>query len=97
MKTVTTVKLTTGEEFLAVISNGDEDEITFNKPMVLIDTGNGFQLIPWIMTLESEDVTLALKNIMFMGETQEAIAQGYLSATEEQLIQTPPTQGIITP
>jgi len=97
MKKVQTVKLTTGEEFLATIANDDGANITFDKPMVLIDTGNGFQLIPWIMTLESEVVTIALTNVLVMGEAQESISQGYLNATGEQVIQTPPTQGIITP
>ena len=97
MKTVFTVKLINGEEFLCTIGDKTPTETVFNKPMVLMNTGQGFQLIPWMVTLAEEYVTLDNKNVLFVGEAQSEISEGYLEATGEKLIQTPKDAGIVLP
>ena len=96
MTTVFTVKLINGEEFLTTIDSKDSKQTVFNKPMVLMNTGQGFQLIPWMVTLADDYVSLENKNILFVGEAQEEISEGYLEATGQRTIQTP-KKGIVLP
>lgn len=101
-ETVYTVKLRNGEEFIATKSlitpKSDPEKIyEFEKPMVLVNTGQGFQLIPWITTIKATGVTLPQSEILVISETNDELAEGYIDATTESLIETPEHAGLVLP
>ena len=94
---VKTVKLINGEEFLCTIPSQTESTYNIHKPMVLSadHTGN-FQLMPW-MLVEDETLVIGIDKVLAMGEAMESLAKGYLDATTERLIDTPPEKKLVLP
>ena len=59
----------------------DESHITVSKPSVLAQGPQGMGMIPWIMSAQSQKITLNKSNIVAQISTDEDIAKSYTQAT----------------
>ena len=82
------LKLITGEEVLARVSNDLSDGgglITLNKPMSLQAVPGqvgqmGFALIPWFMSGKNENITISIDHIIAQDEPKDKTEKNYLAA-----------------
>ena len=83
------LKLITGEEVLARISNdlsNGDGLIILNKPMILQavpgqQTGQvGFALVPWFMAGKNENITISIDHVIAQDEPKDKSEKNYLAA-----------------
>ena len=79
------LKLITGEEVIARITEEKNNLISLEKPMILqmipptTSTGQvGFALIPWIKAGKNEKVTISTEHIIVEEEASEQTEKNYL-------------------
>ena len=82
---VKVLKLITGEEIIARVTEEKNNLITLEKPMILqmlaptTSTGQvGFALIPWMKAAKNEKVTISTEHIIAEDEGSEQTQKNYL-------------------
>lgn len=78
---IISLKLTSGEELIARFESGDETHIVVSKPSVLAQGPQGLGMVPWIVSAQSEKITLNKSSIIAQTSTDEEIAKSYIQAT----------------
>ena len=86
---VKVLKLITGEEVLARVSNdlsNGDGLITLNKPMTLQAVPGqqpgqmGFALVPWLMSGKNEKITISIDHVMAQDEAKPEVEKHYLES-----------------
>ena len=81
---VKVLKLITGEEVIARVSEERSDLITLEKPMTLQmlppnTTGQmGFAMVPWMKAAKNERVSISTEHIIAEDEASEQTEKNYL-------------------
>ena len=82
---VKVLKLITGEEIIARVTEEKNNLITLEKPMILqmlapnTSTGQvGFALIPWMKAAKNERVLISTEHIIAEDEASEQTEKNYL-------------------
>ena len=79
------LKLITGEEVMARVTEGDNGLISLDKPMILQavpsqQTGQmGFALIPWLMSAKGEKITISIDHVIVQDEVKPEVEKNYLA------------------
>ena len=82
---VRVLKLITGEEVMARVTEGNNGLITLDKPMTLqaVPTNQqgqmGFALVPWLMSGKSDTITISTDHIIAQDDPQAQAEKNYLS------------------
>ena len=79
------LKLITGEEVIARVSEENSNLITLEKPMTLqmlppnTSTGQvGFALVPWIKAAKNDKTTISIEHILVTDEASDQTEKNYL-------------------
>jgi len=82
---VKVLKLITGEEVIARVTEEKNNLITLEKPMTLqmippnTSTGQmGFALVPWMKAAKNKKVTISIEHILTEDEASEQTQKNYL-------------------
>ena len=81
---VKVLKLITGEEVIARITEEENNLITLKNPMTLqmlppTSTGQvGFALVPWIKAAKNEKVTISTEHVLVTDEASDQSEKNYL-------------------
>ena len=84
---VKVLKLITGEEVIARVTEEENNLITLTTPMILqilpaAGTGTrsslGFALVPWMKAAKNEKVTLSVEYILVIDEASDQTEKNYL-------------------
>ena len=82
---VKVLKLITGEEVIARVTQEENNLISLEKPMILqmipptTSTGQiGFALVPWIKAAKNKKVTISIEHILIEDEASEQTEKNYL-------------------
>ena len=82
---VKVLKLITGEEVIARVSEERSDLITLEKPMTLqmlppnTSTGQvGFALVPWIKAAKNNKATISIEHVLVTDEASDQTEKNYL-------------------
>jgi len=78
---IITLKLTSGEEVIGRYMGKGAHGITMKKPVCLAPGKEGFGMIPWMMSADAEEVSIAEGSIIAMSDTIEEIAKKYIEVT----------------
>ena len=84
---VKVLKLITGEEVIARVSNDLSNGgglVILDKPMVLQSVPGqagkmGFALVPWFMSGKNENITISIDHIISQDEPKDKTEKNYLS------------------
>ena len=79
------LKLITGEEVIARVTEEENNLITLEKPMTLqmippnTSTGQmGFALVPWMKAAKNKKITISIEHILTEDEASEQTEKNYL-------------------
>ena len=82
---VKVLKLITGEEVIARVSEESNDLLTLEKPMTLqmmppnTSTGQvGFALVPWIKAAKNDKTTISIEHVLVTDEASKQTETNYL-------------------
>ena len=82
---VKVLKLITGEEVIARVSEEHNDLLTLEKPMTLqmippnTSTGQvGFALVPWIKAAKNNKATISIDHVLVTDEASDQTEKNYL-------------------
>ena len=82
---VKVLKLITGEEVIARVSEESSNLLTLEKPMTLqmippnTSTGQvGFALVPWIKAAKNDKVTISIEHVLVTDEASDQTEKNYL-------------------
>ena len=82
---VKVLKLITGEEVIARVSEESSNLLTLEKPMTLqmippnTSTGQvGFALVPWIKAAKNDKTTISIAHILVTDEASDQTEKNYL-------------------
>ena len=82
---VKVLKLITGEEVIARVSEEHNDLLTLEKPMTLqmippnTSTGQmGFALVPWIKAAKNDKITISIEHVLVTDEASDQTEKNYL-------------------
>ena len=82
---VKVLKLITGEEVIARVSEENSNLITLEKPMTLqmmppnTSTGQvGFALVPWIKAAKNDKTTISIDHVLVTDEASDQTEKNYL-------------------
>ena len=82
---VKVLKLITGEEVIARVSEESSDLLTLEKPMTLqmmppnTSTGQvGFALVPWIKAAKNDKTTISIEHVLVTDEASKQTETNYL-------------------
>ena len=82
---VKVLKLITGEEVIARVSEEHNDLLTLVKPMTLqmmppnTSTGQvGFALVPWIKAAKNDKTTISIEHVLVTDEASKQTETNYL-------------------
>ena len=82
---VKVLKLITGEEVIARVSEENSNLLTLEKPMTLqmippnTSTGQvGFALVPWIKAAKNDKTTLSIEHVLVTDEASDQTEKNYL-------------------
>ena len=82
---VKVLKLITGEEVIARVSEESSNLLTLDKPMTLqmlppnTSTGQmGFAMVPWMKAAKNEKITITIEHILVEDEASEQTDKNYL-------------------
>ena len=82
---VKVLKLITGEEVIARVSEERSDLITLEKPMTLqmmppnTSTGQvGFALVPWMKAAKNDKATISIDHVLDTDEASDQTEKNYL-------------------
>ena len=80
--TVYTLKLNSGEELIAKVTQTGGEFITIEEPVSIAPTQQGMQMIPSVFTANPKgEFKLNTNNIALYAETDDSIKMKYLEAT----------------
>ena len=82
---VKVLKLITGEEVIARVSEENSNLLTLEKPMTLqmippnTSTGQvGFALVPWIKAAKNDKTTISIEHVVVTDEASDQTEKNYL-------------------
>ena len=82
---VKVLKLITGEEVIARVSEESSDLLTLEKPMTLqmmppnTSTGQvGFALVPWMKAAKNDKTTISIEHVLVTDEASNQTEKNYL-------------------
>ena len=82
---VKVLKLITGEEVIARVSEESSNLLTLEKPMTLqmippnTSTGQvGFALVPWIKAAKNDKTTISIEHVLVTDEASDQTGKNYL-------------------
>ena len=82
---VIVLKLITGEEVIARVSEESSNLLTLEKPMTLqmippnTSTGQvGFALVPWIKAAKNDKTTISIDHVLVTDEASDQTEKNYL-------------------
>ena len=81
---VKVLKLITGEEVIARITEEENNLITLKNPMTLqmlppTSTGQvGFALVPWMKAAKNDNMTISIEHVLVTDEASEQTEKNYL-------------------
>ena len=82
---VKVLKLITGEEVIARVSEENSNLLTLEKPMTLqmippnTSTGQvGFALVPWIKAAKNDKTTISIEHVLVTDEASNQTEKNYL-------------------
>ena len=82
---VKVLKLITGEEVIARVTEEHSDLLTLEKPMTLqmmppnTSTGQvGFALVPWIKAAKNDKTTISIEHVLVTDEASNQTEKNYL-------------------
>ena len=82
---VKVLKLITGEEVIARVSEQHNDLLTLEKPMTLqmlppnTSTGQvGFAMVPWIKAAKNDKTTISIEHVLVTDEASKQTETNYL-------------------
>ena len=82
---VKVLKLITGEEVIARVSEENSNLLTLEKPMTLqmippnTSTGQvGFALVPWIKAAKNDKTTISIEHVLVTDEASSQTEKNYL-------------------
>ena len=82
---VKVLKLITGEEVIARVSEENSNLLTLDKPMTLqmippnTSTGQmGFAIVPWIKAAKNDKVTISIEHVLVTDEASSQTEKNYL-------------------
>ena len=82
---VKVLKLITGEEVIARVSEEHSNLLTLEKPMTLqmipptTSTGQvGFALVPWIKAAKNDKTTISIEHVLVTDEASDQTEKNYL-------------------
>ena len=82
---VKVLKLITGEEVIARVTEEKNNLITLEKPMTLqmipptTSTGQvGFAMVPWMKAAKNDKVTISIEHILVTDEASDQTEKNYL-------------------
>jgi hypothetical protein len=82
---VKVLKLITGEEVIARVSEEHNDLLTLEKPMTLqmlppnTSTGQmGFAMVPWIKAAKNDRTTISIEHVLVTDEASKQTETNYL-------------------
>ena len=81
---VKVVKLITGEEVIARITEEENNLISLKQPMTLqmlppTSTGQvGFALVPWMKAAKNDNVTISIEHVLVTDEASDQTEKNYL-------------------
>jgi hypothetical protein len=91
---VASIKLITGEELVARISNNDGTTVTIERPLVIMMSPQGLAFGTFLPTMDhSKGIQLDTRNIVAVGPANDKVATEYKNATSP--IKTPPKSSLI--
>jgi len=76
-----TVKMSSSEEFIATYQEDDDNVLTVKKPVSLINTQQGMQMVPWIMTADDGDVRINKSHVTTWLKSQQDVSKMYTEST----------------
>lgn len=76
-----TVKLSSSEEIIARLVNENDDVITIEKPVILIQSGQGVGMMPWMMSADDGKISLNKRNVVAVCKTNSDVAKAYTENT----------------
>ena len=93
-ETVATIKLVTGEEVIARVSNIEGTTITIERPLVIMMSPQGLAFGTFVPTMDySKGIDIDTRNIVVMGPAMDKVVTEYKNATSP--IKTPPKSSLI--
>jgi len=79
---VITVRTSAGEEIVARYVEETDMQLTVEKPMAVVASGQGFGLMPMAFTIPQDaNVKLSLHSILFHTKTEDDMARQYLQSS----------------
>ena len=82
LNTVYTLKLNSGEELIAKVTDSGSDFITIEEPVSIAPTQQGMQMIPSIFTADPKgEFKLNTSSIAIYATTDDSVRMKYLEAT----------------
>ena len=82
LNTVYTLKLNSGEELIAKVTDSGSDFITIEEPVSIAPTQQGMQMIPSVFTADPKGIfRLNTNSVSVFAETEDAVKMKYLEAT----------------
>ena len=92
--TVATIKLVTGEEVIAQVSNIEGTTITIERPLVIMMSPQGLAFGTFVPTMDySKGIDIDTRNIVVIGPAMDKVVTEYKNATSP--IKTPPKSSLI--
>jgi len=79
---IVSIKLTSGEELIAKLSEDQDTLYTINKPMVLSMSAQGLGMMPYMITVNPDQAITLLKSaVAAMSSTEKQFADAYVQQT----------------
>lgn len=80
--TVYTIKLNSGEELVAKVTEVNSTQITITDPLSIAQTSKGMSLIPSMFTVDIEKpITLNTSSVTLYGHTEDSVKDQYITMT----------------
>lgn len=91
---IATIKLVTGEEIIAKVTDHNNEKIKIHKPLVIMMSAQGLAFGTFVPTMDqSKDIEIDVKNVVVIGYSNEKVVNEYNNATST--IKTPPKSNIV--
>ena len=79
---VYTIKISNGDEIVTKIATEDDATYTINKPLTVVPTREGIQMVASLFTANPEkSVTLNKTQVSLIAPSREEVCDSYLEAT----------------
>tara|TARA_B100001287_G_scaffold57253_1_gene45505 strand:- start:173 stop:460 length:288 start_codon:yes stop_codon:yes gene_type:complete len=75
------IKITSGEEVIGRLVEETPSHVKLKKPMMVVMSGQGIGLAPYMFTIKSEDIKFNANLVVTTAKTIEDINKKYLEAT----------------